>query len=117
MSIIKFNLTKEHIALIKAIDWKTIAFPHLKQEVNTNTPFTNGESITQDIGLILFGKRYDEITPEHKEDVKYSQEEITHMKKLYEELPLALSICLYCNDFEPGEYKTKSYLREWTKIN
>lgn len=118
MSVIKFELKEDHIKLIKHLKWNTIAIPHIKNEVNPNTPFTDGESVIDDISLILHGHHKEhEILPDseiHRPPL--TEEQIAGMKKLYEELPVALDIICYFNDFTTGWFKSKSYVRDWKRI-
>jgi hypothetical protein len=118
MSLIKFEVKDDHIKLIKQLKWDTISFPHMNNEtkVNLSTPFSDGDIIVFDIGLILHG--YDGIPVEHdtENDPIYGEEEIARMKQLYYELPMALDIISFFGEFKTGWFKTKSYLRDWKKI-
>lgn len=118
MSVIKFKLTEEHIKLIKEINWYKIAFPHIEHEVNPNTPFTDGDSILDDIALILYGRNPDyEILPDSETHrPQLTEEEVAHVRKLYEELPMALDVICQTGKFECGDYKTKYSIRFWKKI-
>ena len=116
MSLIKFELKPEHITLIKHLKWTTIQFPHIKHEVNPNTPFTDGDKVVQDVGLILHGYDGKQIQPDTEEDPYYTQDQINEMKQLYEELPMALDIICFLGTWECGWYKTRSYLRDWVKF-
>lgn len=117
MSLIKFELTDEHVKLIKQLKWNTIAFPHIPSlEVNPATPFSNGDRIVYDIGLVLHGYDGNPVQHDTENDPTYGETEINRMKKLYEELPIALDIISFFGEFKTGWYKTKSYVRDWKKI-
>jgi hypothetical protein len=118
MSLIKFELTDEHIKLIKQLKWDAIEFPHMKNEtkVNKATPFSDGDRIVYDIGLVLHGYDGNPVQHDTEVDPLYGEEEISRMKKLYEELPMALDIISFFGEFKTGWYKTKSYVRDWKKI-
>jgi hypothetical protein len=116
MSLIKFEVTEDHIKLIKHLKWNTLQFPHITHQVNFNTPFSDGERIVYDIGLILHGYDGKEVQPDTEQDPLYGEDEINRMKKLYEELPMALDIICFFGEFATGKFKTKSYVRDWKKI-
>lgn len=110
MGLIKFNLTEDHIKVVKHMDWN-------------NYPFENKNAKYDTIGLILYGKedfplpKFYNDNPdeflEHKE--LWSEEHKTYMDKINNELMMALSVMLQTGIFEAGEYKTKHYLINWKK--
>jgi len=121
MSLIKFKLTEDHLKLIKNLD---IEKREIEQDVNVpsispKTPFGNID-IFDDIFLIIYG-----VTPitdyndfnMFGEDIKpWTQEQYVYMKQLLSELNVALEIVLNTQSFVPGEYKTKSYVKDWKLI-
>ena len=117
MSIIKFRLTEQHIALIKSINWESIKFPFMPgQDPNESSPF-GGDSLVCDVGMILFGKGDAEIEPNTEVVLDYTEDEKKILKETYEGLPLALSVVCQTGKMEVGTYQTSNYVREWIKIN
>jgi len=118
MSLIKFTLTEEHIKLVKQMKFgvKTtsdnVVIPAIEDEL------FGSDTIYDDVYLILYGKPKDEkVTEPWDEQVNvWTDEELEHMKELLNGLDNALSIILSTGSFEPGEYKTKSYITDWKKI-
>jgi hypothetical protein len=117
MSILKLELTENHIKLLK----------YFKCDLNDNTiTLSIAEEdevikiIDQDkyeyVDLVLNGKP-DEFSPFTTEEiVGYSEEQKKEWDKLFSELPLALSIILHNGSFDLGTYKTKFHDRVWKKI-
>ena len=117
MSIITFTVTKQHLDLIRNIDWKSVNFPFMQeQEPNEASPF-NGDNLGYDVGVILFGKSEAAIEPNTEVVLDYTADEKAYMKKIYEEIPITLSIVCQTGKFEPGTFQTSNYVREWVKID
>ena len=70
------------------------------------------------MGLILYGPQIVD-GPDHgleeMDEGTYNDEQKAEMWELYRELPTALNIVMFTGKFEPGHYKTKTYLRNWKK--
>jgi len=128
MSIIKFELKKEHLMLLKNLEWSKTETNHILSinsldnddvEEVILTPF-GGNNLIEDIGCIIYGRAEGEdIIPRmNDEDGKdsiiqsYSEEQIKEMVGLFEGLTTALDICLYTQSFEVGHYKTPYHVRD-----
>lgn len=131
MSLIKFELKKEHLMLLKNLEWSKTETNHILSINNLDnddveevilTPF-GGDNLIQDIGLIIYGRAEGEdIVPRmNDEDGKdsivqsYTEEQISEMTELFNGLVTALDICLYTQSFELGHYKRKYHERHWVK--
>ena len=114
MSLHKFQLNEQHIALIKALIWeKNDLAEMVGPTIDPLKPFGNYD-IINDIGLILCGPPV--VTrPDQEDEATYTDEQITEFKKLYSELSMALDIVMFTGKFEPGNYRTKTYVRDWIK--
>ena len=142
MSLVKFNLTDEHIALVQQLRFvlndteKVSKFKKNKVEitetniqvedepefkvkeilVDPRAPFGSFEdNIYQEIALIL-GIPHIEGTELEWGGKQYDEDAKKKMDKLYEELPMALDIIMYFGEFNAGEYKTKFGVREWKVV-
>lgn len=121
MSLIKFKLTEDHIKLVRQLK---INIRNNDENIDyiiidNKEPF-GSKDIFDDIFLILYGKPSNgelNINPWDKGQKPWTDEQLNYMKKLLIELPYALDIILYTGKFEVGFYKTKSYHRDWKKIN
>lgn len=131
MSLIKFELKKEHLMLLKNLEWSKTETNHILSINNLDnddveevilTPF-GGDNLIQDIGLIIYGRAEGEdIVPRmNDEDGKdsivqsYTEEQISEMTELFNGLVTALDICLYTQSFQIGHYKRKYHERHWVK--
>lgn len=123
MSVIKFELTEDHLKLIKNLQWDLTEdfFVITKQPSYRNihnfknvSPFGGGD-VFDDMFLILIGKSDREFDIMDDNFTIYSKEEKESFIKLLNELPVALEIITYCQTFELGHYKTKYKLRDWKK--
>lgn len=116
MSVLKLELTEEHLKLLKFLRWSTKdnVIVGLSGE-EESVPF--GENnIYEAIDLILNGvpANFDPFTTEDLPE--YSLEQREAWDKLYSELPTALDIILFNGHFELGTYKTKYHFRDWKKV-
>ena len=118
MSVIKLELTKEHLALVKNLKVQTEP-----DEIGTIPKFSNqspfgGDNVYDDVYTIVYGK-IPNFDPLSDDAYEYTEAEIAKMDKLIKELPIALDIVLYFTGevVTPGTYKTKYHLRLWKKIN
>jgi len=139
MSLIKFEVKKEHLMLLKNLEWSMTDTNHILSINDRDnddaddiilTPF-GGADLMLDIGEIIYG--LDE-TVEIKvirtlgEDeivdsddgaemgfATYTDEQVAEMTELFLGLATALDICLYRQAFEVGHFKTKFHMRDWKK--
>lgn len=119
MSLIKFEITEDHLKLIKHLKFNlSLTGEDIISGDDDSTPF-GGTNLYEDIGLILYGKP-DNFNPLSDDDIKYTDDQKKYMSKLLRELPEVLDIILYTTDFTTGnyigKYKTKYHLRDWKKI-
>jgi len=124
MSVIKFEITEDHLKLIKHLEWsvKDEIIQSLKVDANTDfdemdskSPF-GGDNLIEDMSLILHGKTIDTSNPYNRKLFEINSDEYENMIKIFNELPTVLSICLYLQKFEVGVYKTKYHLKDWKKV-
>lgn len=113
MSIVKFELTDNHLKLIRNL--------RFSMENNNITcadvlsPF-GGDNLYDDIDLILKGRPTDFDPMEIPEPL--SDDTIADYQRLYDELPSALEIVLTLNTFEIGWYKRRWHDRTgWEKVS
>ena len=123
MAVIKLQLKKEHINLLKHLSWNELSKDKQISTSNleTDSPF-GGFDYYEDMGIILYGKP-DEFIPsdlkviENVDPFTWSEEQKEEMDQLLSELPLALEVVLSTKSFEPGNYKARFHIREWKKID
>jgi hypothetical protein len=114
MSILKFELKKEHVILLKSFKWCEMDESMvIKTEVD-DSPLS-GYDYHDVIGALLFGLP-ENYSPIDDERIPYTYEQVTEIDKLISELPMALDVILNGGTFEPGLYKTKWVHRDWKKI-
>jgi hypothetical protein len=118
MSVIKFELTKNHVKLLK----------HLRWSVNDNGFIVSTEDETEDTAPFGENNLYDAMDlilngmPEgidpftHEELIEYSDEQKAEWDALYAELPMALDVILFNGHFNLGHYKTKFHFRDWKTV-
>lgn len=111
MSVVKFELTKNHIALVKNVDIKN----YFHNSANLNRKLIVDE-IYEEFGLILYGRPEGDFDPTSSAESEYSAEQKAEMDKYFEEFPTALEIMLGTGTFEAGNYKTKHHDINWKKI-
>ncbi len=118
MSVLKLELRKEHVTLLSKLRWsmKDNIVSGVKHDGEEFMPPFNGDSLYEEIDLILNGMPVDFDPFNTEEPKEYSDEQKAEWDKLYSELPMALDIILHNNSFELGTYKTKHYLHDWVKI-
>ena len=114
MSVYKFNLTEDHIKLVKQL--------YVNQDKENDimigkvNPFAlEGFSIYDDISIILYGKTNDVEINDTGEDTTYTEEEKQYFEKLNDEIATALDIILFTGKFEPGLYITRTFERKRLK--
>ncbi len=113
MSIVKFELTENHLKLIRNLRFRMDETNNITCS-DTLSPF-GGDNLYDDMDLILNGKPDDfdpMILPEGLSD-----KTTENFANLYGELPMALEIVLGLNTFELGWYKRKWHDRSgWKKV-
>jgi len=120
MSVIKFELKKEHVLLLKNLRWSVNSLGIISgvaDEGDLIAPPFGETNIYDAISLILNGKPENVDLLTHDEFFIYTDEQKAEWDKLYSELPTALEIIISNNSFDTGIYKTKYHLRDWKKIN
>ena len=123
MSVIKFELKKEHLLLLKHFKW--CVNKENKLLVSTDdldeSPLPYGaDELYPTMDLILNGRPDDFNKAEilDKEELKiYNDSDKTYFDNLYNELPLALEVILASQTFELGSYKCRYHLRDWKRLN
>lgn len=107
----KFELTENHINLIK-----NLRFKMLDGFITTTDEFSpfGGSDIYEDIDIIINGKPMDSIDP-NSLPTEILPETKSGYDKLYSELPDALSIVLM-HGHKTGTYKRRSYETFWVPV-
>lgn len=120
MSVLNFELKKEHILLLKNLRWsinKDNIISAVADEGDEIAPPFGEVDIYEAIDLILNGKP-DGIDPlTHEEFPIYSDEQKAEWDKLYAELPVALDVILFNGNFDLGTFKTRWHDRNWKKTS
>jgi hypothetical protein len=116
MSVIKFELKKVHVDLLRQLRWTMDENKFIVSAENLEddaVPF-GLNSVYEAVDLIINGKPDNFDVMDVIKD--YTNEQIEEWNKLLLELPTALDIILYNSSFELGHYKTKYHERNWKKI-
>jgi hypothetical protein len=108
MSLVKFELTEDHINLLRNMEWN-------QGEMDPVVGEFNGDYDEEEMGIIIYGKPEGDFDPLDEEVIPYTEEQIEHLNKLKEGLPMALDIIMQTGKFEAGHYKRKFHLRDWKK--
>lgn len=118
MSVIKIELTENHVKLIKNLRWsfKEGIIVGMGHDGEEHIPPLGEDNIYEAIDIILNGRPVDFDPFNTEEETKYSDEQKKEWDKLYSELPTALDVILFNGHFELGKYKTKFNDRQWKKI-
>lgn len=111
MSILKFQLTEQHIALAKHMD--VPQYYHRKSHINKNLI---EHDVHEEFGLILFGKPEGEFDISSVDDITWSEEQKAQMWKLFDEMDTAIQIMFQNGEFKAGNYKAKHHIMEWQII-
>ncbi len=119
MALLKFELTEDHLKLLKNLKWSLNENTNCLESIGFgeeygSSPF-GGDNMIEDMYLILQGKPKD-FDPLNDETYYITEDYIKTMEKLFSELSTAMDIVMYTGKFEPGFYKTKWYDRNWTKF-
>jgi len=116
MALIKIELTEEHLLLLKHLSWDLDLFAregdeYILPKLVEDETFGNGH-IYETMGIILDGPDK-VIDPNNTIDFRIDALKKARFDKLLLELPMALDIVLYTQEFKSGLYKRKSNLRDW----
>jgi hypothetical protein len=118
MGLLIVELKKEHIALLKAVNWNikniSIGANIDEEEYNGDSPF-GGDNLYDDMDVIINGIPVNEFDPFNGDEKEYTTEQKAVFDKLLEELPLALDIILKTQSFELGTYVCRYHDRDWKK--
>ena len=121
MSILRIILNDDHIKLIKQLKVNiernddSIETPVILRE----SPF-GGDDVYNDMFLILYGRPETDsldTNPWDDQETPWDDKQLEYMKKLLGELPYTLDIVLCTGSFETGNFKTKTYERNWKKVD
>jgi hypothetical protein len=117
MALIKFELKKEHLILLKFMDWEVISKDRISAKIleGAETPF-GGIDLIEDVGIMIFGKPEGEFDPTSPSPPKYSTEQKEFIEEIVSELPMALEIVLFTQKFEEGHYRRKFNIKNWEKV-
>lgn len=113
MSIVKFELTEQHIKLAQHIELEELLKYIIKVKEN-NEYFDN--DFVEIVGVILFGrpKNFD---PLNENPFDWSDEELGEIGNVLLGLPTAIDVILNAKTFKPGIYKTKYHDRNWKHVD
>tara|TARA_R110002050_G_scaffold131289_2_gene253059 strand:+ start:1043 stop:1396 length:354 start_codon:yes stop_codon:yes gene_type:complete len=114
MSIIKFKLKKEHVLLVKHLEWEELTSNNGIVSKGDGSPL-GGLDHYEDMGVILYGMPKD-FDPFDGNPFDWTEEQKSEMDVLIGELPLALEVILKTQTFEPGDYKCRFHIRNWKKV-
>ena len=119
MSVIVFELTENHVKLLKNLRWsmneKNI-ISGVGYDGDEDIPPFGENNIYDAIDLILNGLPA-EFDPLNTDELRvYSEEEKNKWDSLYAQLPTALNIILQRQSFETGIFRTKYHDINWIKI-
>lgn len=112
-----FELKKQHIALLKALNTKPEKLSIIGS-FSSKSPFSDGD-LFEDLGNIIVGKELsdEEKIEKHEADEHFfSRDKKDELLNIYKDLPIALEIVLNTLSFEEGTYRTRSYMVDWKKI-
>jgi len=114
MSLIKFELKKEHIALLKSLRFSATETQFITNETEEGISPFGGDDVYEDMTHIIYGKPedFDPFNGIHIEDST-----VEEFKVLLSELPTALEIVLSLQTFDIGHYKRKFHDRFGWKRN
>lgn len=118
MSVLKVEITEEHLTLLKNLNWslKDNVISGVGHDGDDEIPAFGQNNLYEAMALILDGKPK-EFDPFNAEDeAEYSEEFKAKCEKLYSELPLALEVILQTQTFPIGTFKAKFHDRVWKRI-
>ena len=112
MGIERFELTEEHLKLLKHLKFTTDEFLIVSTDDVGISKISFGENSLYDgMDLILNATRHR--SDNEFEFTTYSDEEILRFDKLFKELPKALEICIQFQQFKVGSFYKRFHDYEW----
>jgi hypothetical protein len=117
MSVIKFELTEQHIGLVKNLDYELLFnLARNDNHYHEGNLFGYSDDEFDDVGLIVYGMPEGDFDPTGSDVLTYTDEQKNEMGKLISELPTAMKIMIQTGTFEAGKYKTKHHDINWKKV-
>ena len=117
MSVLKIEITNEHLLLLKNLNWslKANIVSSVGHDGDDEIPPFGQNNLYEAISLILNGKpeNFDPFKVEDEEE--YSEEFKAKCERLYSELPLALEVILQKQSFSTGTFQAKYHDRVWKR--
>lgn len=118
MSLIVFELTQEHLLLLKNTNWALMGGKFLlsaDDPEDVQSPF-GGDNVYEDMRIILDGKpsEFNPLEQDNMDEISADKKE--RFDKLLNELPMALQIVLSTQSFDVGTYKAKFHDKIWKKV-
>ena len=118
MSVLKIEITNEHLLLLKNLNWslKANIVSSIGHDGDGEIPPFGQDNIYEAMALILNGKpeKFDPFNTE--EETEYSEDFKAKCERLYSELPLALEVVLQRQSFSLGTYKAQYHDRVWKRV-
>lgn len=117
MALLKFELKKEHLILLKFLNWGMTDEGQLTtvNEEGATTMF-GGHDMMEDALIMIYGKTNEEFDPLSIYNSIYSDEQRALVQQYIDELPKALEVINFTQSFELGTYKSKWNFKTWKKI-
>jgi hypothetical protein len=115
MSIVLFDLKKEHLLLLKHLSWSLDdnKFIISTEDIHDEPTMYNTVDIYEGIDIILNGKP-ENFDPFNAEELaSYSDEQKAEWDKLLKELPTALDIILKTQGFTLARYVSRFHEKDW----
>lgn len=114
MSVVKFEMKEEHIALARQLEW-TMEDGVMFADSEYESPF-GGDDIYEDMGVIIYGMP-DDFDPMELDPFAWTDEQKEIMDEFYKDLPTVMEIIMTTGRFEAGHYITRFGERNWRKQN
>jgi len=119
MSIIKFEITEDHLKLLPHLKFNSKG-EHITTQNSDGLSAFGDDDIFESIGLIIYGKPKvgDDFDIMNNLGLTYTEEEQEYMANLLNDIPQVLDIVLKSPNFKPetGLYKRKFHDTIWKKI-
>jgi len=116
MSVIKFELTEQHIALAKNLNFELLFSLAQDNKFEEGNLFGYSDDTFDDVGLIIYGMPDGEFDPLGSDVISYTENQKNEMGRLIGELPIAMQIMMQTGTFVTGKYKTKHHDINWKKV-
>jgi hypothetical protein len=118
MSVLKIEITDEHLKLLKYLNWslKDNLVSNIGHDGEEEIPPFGQNNLYEGMALILNGKPEDFDPLNTEEETEFSEDFKAKCERLYSELPLALEVILQRQSFSLGTYKAKYHDRVWKQI-